>query len=353
MLVPDISPTTGGIAVVSQGAFRLFGEKQREGGLEVEVLSLRAPHHPAESPPLKLRHFRGNQLLFSAAAVKRAAEWADLVFSVHVGLSQIQCFTPRRWVTFLHGLEVWTPLPFLKKRALLKHGVIANSHFTLEKTRKFNPWLTGGTVCHLGAPDPTPSAPYDWTARLGFEPAKRDILIVGRMAKGEGMKGHRELFLAMKAVKAAAPGTRLIVAGAGDDLDRHREMAGESGAGEKIHFTGFVPDEALSQLYQKCGVFCLPSWQEGFGLVYLEAMRAGIPCVASNADAGQEVVADEKTGLVVAAKDPDSLARALVRLVTDDTFATRLGQAGKARFASQFTEAHFHRRLWDTLSAHF
>jgi len=119
---------------------------------------------------------------------------------------------------------------------------------------------------------------------------------------------------------------------------------------DAVRFTGFVADAVLAGLYERCGVFAMPSRQEGFGLVYLEAMKSGLPCVASNCDGAQEVVADGQTGILVDPDDSQALAGALIRLLTDETLRTRMGEAGRRRLDAYFTEEHFHRRLWEQIA---
>ena len=77
--------------------------------------------------------------------------------------------------------------------------------------------------------------------------------------------------------------------------------------------------------------FCLPSVQEGFGIVFLEAMAAELPVVACRIAAMPEVVLDGTTGLLVAPRDPGALAEALERLIREPVLARRLGQEGRRR----------------------
>jgi phosphatidyl-myo-inositol dimannoside synthase len=95
----------------------------------------------------------------------------------------------------------------------------------------------------------------------------------------------------------------------------------------------------------------MPSRGEGFGLVYLEAMAEGKPCIASTDDAACEVVIGGETGLLVRYGDRPGLARVLVELLGDADKRHRLGQGGRDRLREHFTEEHFGLRLWNALSA--
>jgi glycosyltransferase involved in cell wall biosynthesis len=89
----------------------------------------------------------------------------------------------------------------------------------------------------------------------------------------------------------------------------------------------------------------MPSRGEGFGLVYLEAMRLGRPCLVSNCDAGREVVNPPEAGLAVDPADASSLADGVCRLLADGPEWHRLSQAARRRYEREFTAEHFQRRL--------
>ena len=96
-------------------------------------------------------------------------------------------------------------------------------------------------------------------------------------------------------------------------------------------------------------VFAMPSRQEGFGLVYAEAMWHGLPCIGSTLDAAGEVIADGETGLLVPYDAPEPLADALVRLLSDPALAARMGSAGAADARRRFGYARFRDDLLDAL----
>jgi len=80
----------------------------------------------------------------------------------------------------------------------------------------------------------------------------------------------------------------------------------------------------------------LPSWQESFGVVYLEAMAMGKPTIGCQGQGAEDIMRDGHDGLLVPPKDHTSLARALKRLIQDPEFAISLGKNAKLR-ARQFT----------------
>jgi len=123
----------------------------------------------------------------------------------------------------------------------------------------------------------------------------------------------------------------LRVAGAGPELPRLRRIARRLRLGKRVEFLGHVPFARLAAEYRRADVFCLPSRQEGFGIVFLEAMAAGIPIVAGRAPAVVELLGDGEYGVLVTPGDPPALAEAVDRLLSDPEERRRLADAGRRR----------------------
>ena len=169
-------------------------------------------------------------------------------------------------------------------------------------------------------------------------------LIVGRLAAAERYKGHDRLIQDWPRLMHNVPDARLIVVGDGDDRPRLQSLAAERGLADVIRFAGRVSVAALEGYYQRAAFFVMPSTGEGFGLAYLEAMRAGRACVAAPG-AAAEIVEDGVSGLIVDPARPGELFRALLRLFQDQPLSAALGRAGAARVACEFEPRHFSVRL--------
>ncbi len=143
------------------------------------------------------------------------------------------------------------------------------------------------------------------------------------------------------------PGASLRVVGTGPELASLQAQAKRLQLADRVQFLGHVSFQRLAAEYRRADVFCLPSRQEGFGIVFLEAMAAGLPIVAARAAAVPEVVADGECGILVAPGNAPELASALERLLADSVERQRLGEAGRRRVerydapkvAAQFLEA--------------
>ncbi|MBC7235421.1 MAG: glycosyltransferase [Chloroflexi bacterium] len=166
-------------------------------------------------------------------------------------------------------------------------------------------------------------------ARLGDGPL---VLFVGVLRY---YKGLDYLLSAMTRVPAPA---KLVIVGSGPEGAALRREIETLGLGERVYLAGRVPDEALPLYYGAADLFCLPASarSEAFGLVQVEAMSAGLPVISTEVGTGVSYVnRDGESGLVVAPRDPDALAWAINRLLSDDALRQRLAAGARAR-ADQF-----------------
>jgi glycosyltransferase involved in cell wall biosynthesis len=154
------------------------------------------------------------------------------------------------------------------------------------------------------------------------------VLCVARMY---ARKRIADLLRAAPRVRAAVPGVRFRVVGRGPEWDAVQRLHAELGLDGLVDLLGDVSLAELAAEYVAADVFCLPSVQEGFGIVFLEAMAAGLPVVACRAAAIPEVVLDGTTGVLTPPRDPEALAQALAALLTDRDRARALGRAGRRR----------------------
>lgn len=330
--------TGGGIAVVADLLWRTV---QARWGDHARLVTM-FEHQAAPATFAEKARFT---VSMTAAQLVGSTDW--VLFS-HLALAQVQSGLPsmRRcgYGVFLHGIEVWRPLSATETRLLADAQLrIANSHFTATRVMEQHPGIGTIDVCPLALASDTPPLRTDAASGIAIGP--RAVLVVGRMAQAERYKGHDQMIDAWPSIVHDVPDARLIVVGGGDDVPRLKIKAAGSGAGDSILFTGFVSDATLQRLYQDAAVFALPSRGEGFGLVYLEAMRAGIPCVGSTHDAAAEVIADGVTGALVNQDDVPGLAQTISGLLLDPARRHAMGLAGQARVQQQFSFEGFSQRL--------
>jgi phosphatidylinositol alpha-1,6-mannosyltransferase len=264
----------------------------------------------------------------------------------HLGLVQARRYLPAGsrvpYGVFLHGVEAWTPLGTTRRSAIrLARVRIANSAFTARAVADANPGLGEIAVCPLSLQKGA-ALPSGHARAASRSPR---VLVVGRMASTERYKGHEQLIRAWPGVISRVPDAELIMVGDGDDVVRLQNIAGEERVTASVRFTGFLSRADLQAEYEKAALLALPSRGEGFGLVYLEAMAHGVPCLGSMHDAAAEVIGRGDAGELVDPDDRETLGRTIIELLGSPAHRQRLGEAGVARVAKHFTYDRFRRDM--------
>jgi hypothetical protein len=166
------------------------------------------------------------------------------------------------------------------------------------------------------------------------------ILYVSRLEK---RKGTRALLDAIPRVVDRHPEVELVLVGSdrphapGGRL--HRDYFAERHArySKHVRFLGFLPQAEIERWYRDSDLFVVPSVYESFGLVYVEAMSRGLPVIGGNAGGIPEVIADRKTGYLVAGDDPGEVARRIVELIEDRDLRERMALDGRERARDLFS----------------
>ncbi|MFQ5689752.1 MAG: glycosyltransferase family 4 protein [Gemmatimonadota bacterium] len=291
--------------------------------------------------PLDIRRLLYNSTL---APRLRRGSW-DLV----VGFDFDGCFVPRTY----HRQLVVCLKGILADESRFERGLSRNrlrSLALLERrnVRRAARVIVTSRYCHHAAlsayglrpervrvvPEGIDLRAWSFPSREARRPGRSDaetrtILCVGRQYP---RKNTTTLLRALPEILRHIPEARLRLVGGGPQIPVLRTLAARLGISGRTTFVGELADSAAVRAeYERADLFCHPSLQEGFGIVLLEAMAAGLPIVASRAGAIPEVVPDGVAGLLVDGRSPSALAAALVRLLRDPLLASRMGAAGRRR----------------------
>ncbi|UGS37558.1 glycosyltransferase family 4 protein [Capillimicrobium parvum] len=152
-------------------------------------------------------------------------------------------------------------------------------------------------------------------------PDERLLLLVGRLVYEKGFQFALE---ALPAVIAKVGDLRFVVAGSGTHEAQLRKQATELGLDAHGTFAGWIGDDLLHSLYRISDLCVVPSLYEPFGLVALEAMASGCPCIVANTGGLAEVAPSDDVALRFRSRDPRSLARMMVKVLTDEPLRDRL-----------------------------
>jgi len=249
------------------------------------------------------------------------------------------------------GEELFQPVSLAKYRALTHADrLLSISNNTSKVASEVNPGVPAARVVHLCMEPPLFSLESDSNdgADQPYEPARRAraVLIVANLHSRLLYKGHQQLIAGWSEVVQVCPDAELWIVGDGDGRSSLQQQAQalQPHIASKIMFLGRLAPDALEQAYQHCRVFAMPSTGEGFGLVFVEAARHGLPSSAGWLDSAKEIVLDHQTGLLVE-QEPHAIAQACLQLLLDDDLAQRLGEAARQRYLNYFRFEHFRERL--------
>ena len=159
-------------------------------------------------------------------------------------------------------------------------------------------------------------------------PGRPYIFALGRVVEKKGFDLLVAAFAAMGPGRAVAD---LVIAGTGEAMEALRRQAVESGVADSVHFVGRLDREEVAEAMAGALLFVMPSRLEPFGIVILEAWRAGVAVVASSRGGAPEFVRNDLDGVLVDPFDTAALAAVLESLVSDEERRVRIARSGKVR----------------------
>ncbi|HZZ19005.1 MAG TPA: glycosyltransferase family 4 protein [Opitutaceae bacterium] len=211
-----------------------------------------------------------------------------------------------------HGIEVWRPFTLLERRALKgATKIFCVSEFTRQRLLENCNLRPERLVVLFNALDPYMDPVTAVPPILG-DPI---ILAISRLTSSDNYKGIGHLIAAMPAVCEAAPNARLRIVGRGNGMPSLQSQVRKLNVSKNVEFLGYRSDEELKTEFEGCRLFALPSEKEGFGLVYLEAMAHGRPCLGARSGGVPEVITPE-TGILVDYGNVPQIAQAMLTGIT-------------------------------------
>lgn len=134
------------------------------------------------------------------------------------------------------------------------------------------------------------------------------------------------------------PTIKYYVIGDGEEYKNLKRLVDDLNLNRNVIFLGRLPhSQVIKYMSSKCDVFVLPSWQEGFGIVYIEAMNSGIPVIGVKGQGIEDVIVDKKNGFLVQPHDLDDLACTIDYILSHKDTAKIVGENGKKTVLSEFT----------------
>ncbi len=319
----EVFAAEGGI----QSYVRDILQTLRDSNTPTDVFVLRdgpEVENPLTSPLMRFHYFK--QANAGLARVKLAASLLqylltvrpDRVYCGHVLLAPLvrSLCGPLGipYTVLTYGKEVWEPLSKSKQQALrAADRVWTISRYSRDELCKANgvdPKKVDFLYCAVDGERFTPQAKSaDLVAKYGLADA-RVLLTVARLWSGDPYKGVDVTIRALPQILAKFPDVKYLVVGRGDDQPRLAQLAIDLGVSDRVVFAGFVATADLVEHYNLADAYVMPS-QEGFGIVYLEAMACGKPVLSGDADGSADPLQDGRFGWQVPHRDPDAVAIAV------------------------------------------
>jgi glycosyltransferase involved in cell wall biosynthesis len=292
-------------------------------------------HNPFNDDRLKFHYlktlpaWRGRLKLAIALLQAFKLEKPQRVFCGHSKLSPLIALLCRLfgipYMVMTYGKEVWDPLPILEKLALHQADAIWTiSRYSRDRLCQANqiepervqivPCIVDGDVF---CPAPASPALMEQYGLAGH----KVLITIARLWSGDIYKGVDVTLRALPQILCNYPQLKYLVIGRGDDQPRLVRLAEELGVTEQVIFVGFVPSENLVDYYRLADGYVMPS-QEGFGIVYLEALACGVPVIAGDADGSADPLQDGQLGWQVPHRNVDAVAKACIELLNNKNCQT-------------------------------
>lgn len=278
---------------------------------------------------IKSKYFTGfnNNLVKYLSGTLKSAFSSDVFIIGHINLAILgvlaKILRPKlQLIVIAHGIDVWYELSYIKKLLLKKADIILSvSSFTKQKLKDVH-GISGKKIkLFPNTIDPFfcfPDLfikPLYLTQRYKLSPEQPTILSICRLSSKEGYKGYDTVIKALPSVIQHYPDLKYIIVGKYDqqEYDRVIALAKIEGVSDNILVTGFVSETELTDHYLLGDLFVMPSREEGFGIVYIEAMACGLPVIAGNADGSVDALDNGKLGTLVDPTSPEAVTDAILQ----------------------------------------
>ena len=234
-------------------------------------------------------------------------------------------------VLSVHGGDLYDPSKKMSphRHALLRScvrwllnradAVVGQSKNTLANVRKYYVDRIEGHLIPLGIVRPADEGAASKTD-LGARPGDLLLVTVGRLI---ARKGLEQLILLTERLKDLE--IRLMVIGSGPEEERLRQLSHERNVADRVNFLGFVSEAEKFRILRACDFYVSTSQHEGFGLVFLEAMAAGLPVVCYDFGGQTDFLTDGETGHLVSLNDLSRFETACRNLLQDNTKRAKTG----------------------------
>ncbi|WP_454801066.1 glycosyltransferase family 4 protein [Mucilaginibacter phyllosphaerae] len=320
--------TTGGIQKMTRTLAHSLNKICLESGGDFKLVSLYDTDNDLMTnylPPANFKGFGGMRVSFILKNLF-SRKLPDVVILSHINLTLIglliKLVRPQTQLWLIaHGIEVWRPLSFHKRKLLtMCDKVLCVSNYTRAQMYKWHKTNPAKCVVLNNALDPFMKLPVKFKKpayllnRYDIALNQPVIFTLTRLASTEMYKGHDRAIKAIARLKETFPNIKYILAGKYDESEgaRVKQLIAQLGVSKHVIMPGFINEEELPDHFLLADLFVLPSRKEGFGIVFIEALACGLPVICGNADGSIDAIRNGELGTAINADDEHELEDCII-----------------------------------------
>ena len=248
---------------------------------------------------------------------------SDKIILGHINLSVIGFIAKlfsKEVILVAHGIEVWNADSSIKNYMLRNADLILSvSRFTKSKILEKSSINPEKIVVFPNTLDPyfkfnNTSQSIGLKKKYGIHSGSKIVLTVSRLSSKEQYKGYEKVINVLPGIISNFPDVKYLIVGGGDnsEINRIKILIEDLNLQDEVVLTGEIVDDELNELYRTADVFIMPSFGEGFGIVFIEALANGLSVIAGNKDGSTDPLMDGKLGILVDPCSSDQIKNALI-----------------------------------------
>jgi phosphatidylinositol alpha-1,6-mannosyltransferase len=321
VFLTDAYGINGGIAKYSQDLIAGLVK----GGMQLNIIPRNCKKNFERTTAIKISSIASvGKLGFLVATFLSLFRKKNLVICGHINLlpfaflSAIIGKCPL--ILMIYGIEVWKPHQNFVINYLLRKidHIISISKFTEKKLKGWLPGLSAKIFILPNGIDLSlygiAKKPKDLIKKYDAD-GKTVLMTMGRLSSTERYKGIDEVLTVFSNLIKKNSNLLYLICGDGDDKSRLMKKASDLGISDFVIFSGYIPEAEKKKYYDLSDLYVMPSYGEGFGFVFLEAMAAGVPVLASINDGGYEAVQYGSLAKVVDAHNSSQIEIAILEML--------------------------------------
>ena len=291
----------------------------------------------------KIFNSHNNKILFTVKN-NYLQLFSDKIIYYHPALIRAHLNKKKKYLSFIFGIDVWN-IKNISRFILIKRSqsIFACSNFTIKKTEEIFKEKIVNAQCIWPGTD-TNEVPKKTNKRNSDT---FNILILGRIV--DQLKGHVLLLDSLKQLIIEFKHLRLIIVGEGEYKKSLELLVKKNKLENFVTFKGFVEENELDKIWSRTDLFVMPSKTEGFGLVYVEAMRQGITVICSNQDAGCEININGQTGFNVDLNLKNDLTSKIAKVIINKQMKKKMGINSQNLWKTKFNLKAYEERIENIL----